>query len=109
MAQNVIDIVVLVGLLAVSTPVLGTYMARVFANKRAPGDRVFLPVERLAYRACGVDPESEQRWTVYALSLLAFSLVAVVVLYALQRLQGHLPSIPTTWRRSRRRSRSTRP
>ncbi len=94
MAQNVIDIVVLVGLLAVSTPLLGTYLARVFPNTRAPGDRVFLPVERLAYRVCGVDPESEQRWTVYALSLLAFSLVAVVVLYALQRLQGHLPVNP---------------
>src|SRR4051812_19997955 len=56
-------------LLAVSTPLLGTYMAKVYGDeKRAPGDRFFLPIERLIYRVCGVDPESEQRWTTYALS-----------------------------------------
>ena len=43
------------------------------AAATAPGDRVFCPIERLVYRVCGVDPEREQRWTVYALSLLAFS------------------------------------
>ncbi len=87
-------LVVLVALLAVSTPTLGAYMARVYGGGRAPGDRVFLPVERLIYRVCRVDPEGEQRWTTYAYSVLAFSLVSVLVLYALQRLQGHLPLNP---------------
>ena len=35
-----------VALLAISTPLLGTYMAKVYGSKHAPGDRVFLPVER---------------------------------------------------------------
>ena len=80
-----------VALLAISTPLLGTYMAKVYGSKRAPGDRVFLPVERAIYRMCGVDPGSEQRWQTYALSLLAFSFASVVVLYAQIRLQEHLP------------------
>ena len=78
-------------LLAISTPLLGAYMAKVYGNKKAPGDRVFLPVERLIYRASGVNPESEQRWTTYALSLIGFSLASVVVLYVQLRLQGSLP------------------
>src|SRR5271166_2359868 len=94
MSQNVIDILILVVLLAISTPLLGNYMAKVFANKKAPGDRVFLPVERVIYKVTGVSAEGEQRWTIYALSVLAFSLVSVLVLYGIQRLQGHLPFNP---------------
>ena len=56
----------------------------------ARGDRVFSAIERPIYRVCRIDPESEQRWNIYALSLLAFSLVSVLVLYAQLRLQGHL-------------------
>ncbi len=55
---------------------------------------MFLPVERFIYRLCGIDDSREQRWSVYALSLLAFSLVSVLVLYALQRFQGALPLNP---------------
>ena len=62
------------------TRLLGPYLAGVFGDdEKAPGDRVFLPVERLIYRLCGIDPEREQRWSVYALSLLAFSFVSVLV------------------------------
>jgi len=81
-------------LLAISTPLLGSYMAKVYGDGKAPGDRFFRPVERLIYRVCGVDETSEQRWTTYALSLLAFSLASVVVLYAQLRLQDHLPFNP---------------
>src|SRR5262252_8217223 len=85
---------VLIALLAISTPLLGNYMARVYSNKRAPGDRIFLPVERVIYRVCNVDPESEQRWQTYAISLLAFSFASLIVLYVQLRLQGHLPLNP---------------
>src|SRR3989337_1366681 len=61
----------------------------------APGDRIFSPVERLVYRLVGVDAEREQRWTAYALSLLAFSVVSILGLYGLLRLQGLLPFNPT--------------
>ena len=70
-------------------------MAKVYGNEKAPGDRVFLPVERLIYRVCRVDPDQEQRWTVYAFSVLAFSVVGLLILYAMQRLQTSLPFNPT--------------
>jgi K+-transporting ATPase ATPase A chain len=88
------QLLLLIALLATSTPLLGNYLAKVYGSKRAPGDRVFRPVERVIYRVCGVDPDSEQRWQTYAISLLAFSFASVLVLYAQLRLQGHLPFNP---------------
>jgi len=93
-APAIIQLVVLLVLLAVTTPVLGTYMAKVYGGGSAPGDRVFGPVERVIFRVTRVDEKREQRWNVYALSVLAFSLVSVLVLYALQRIQGSLPLNP---------------
>ena len=94
MTQNVIEVIVFIVLLGLSTPLLGNYMAKVFENQRAPGDRVFGPVERLIYRVTGVSPDREQRWTTYAISLLAFSMVSALALYGMQRLQAHLPLNP---------------
>jgi potassium-transporting ATPase potassium-binding subunit len=90
-----IQLVLLVAAVGVTTPLLGGYMAKVYGNAKAPGDRVFLPVEHLIYRICGVDPDREQRWTVYAFSVLAFSLVGILLLYAMQRFQTVLPMNPT--------------
>lgn len=91
----------LVALVVVTTPLLGDHLARVYATGpererlgRAPLDGLFAPVERLIYRSTGVDERSEQRWTVYALALLSFSLLSVLVVYALQRLQAFLPLNP---------------
>jgi potassium-transporting ATPase potassium-binding subunit len=56
----------------------------------ATSKRDLLP-ERAVYRLVGVDARSEQSWLVYARSVLAFSAVSVLFLYALLRLQGHLP------------------
>src|SRR5215210_3488802 len=64
---------------------LGGYMARVFTSDRD------LRVERVVYRLVGVDAKADQRWSVYATSVLAFSLVGVVGLFLLQRAQDHLP------------------
>src|SRR5665213_2515626 len=66
-----IQLLVFLGLIVVFTPILGGYMAKVWAGGKAPGDRVFGPIERLTYRVCGIDPDSEQRWTTYTFSLLA--------------------------------------
>jgi potassium-transporting ATPase potassium-binding subunit len=93
--QEWLQIAALVGLVLVSTPLLGAYLARVYALEGAPGDRFFLPVERVIYRFLGVDPKREQPWSVYAISVLAFSAVSVLGLYLLQRIQGGLPLDPT--------------
>jgi len=88
------ELALLIVALAVCAPPLGAYLAKVYGGGAAPGDRVFGWIERPIYRLCGIDPEGEQRWTTYAYSLLAFSLVSVLVLYAQLRLQGHLPLNP---------------
>jgi K+-transporting ATPase ATPase A chain len=90
-----LQFLVLIALVLAATPLLGAYMAKVYGGGAAPGDRIFGPVERLIYRATGVDPSREQRWTIYARSLLAFSAVSVLGLYLLQRVQGGLPVNPT--------------
>lgn len=64
---------------------LGGYLARVYTSER------HTRVERGLYRLMGVDPDADQRWPVYARSLLAFSLVSMLGLYALQRTQPSLP------------------
>src|SRR5438105_4780290 len=94
-AAGWVQFVVFVAILVVTAPFLGRYIAKVYGDgDAAPGDRLFLPVERLIYRLCRVDPESEQRWSTYAYSLLAFSFVSFLVVYAVQRLQGSLPLNP---------------
>jgi potassium-transporting ATPase potassium-binding subunit len=76
------------------TPVLGGYMARVFTRQRTWLDPVMRPFERLVYRLTGVDETHEMRWTEYAVALLLFSVVSMLVLYAIQRLQAGLPWNP---------------
>jgi len=93
-ARGWLQIGLLVTLVFTLTPMLGRYLARVFSPGPAPGDRVFLPVERAVYRVVGVDPDREQRWTGYTMSLLAFSVISFLGLYALLRLQGVLPLNP---------------
>jgi len=73
---------------------LGLYMAKVFSGERTWLSPVVRPVERVIYRASGVDETREQGWLTYAVSLLAFSLVGLIVLYLFQRLQGSLPFNP---------------
>ncbi len=71
--------------LAVLYRPLGDYMARVYTSTRDT------KVERGLYRVMGVNPSAAQTWQAYARSVMAFSLIGVVLLYALQRLQAWLP------------------
>src|SRR5499426_4146828 len=80
-------------ILAVTKP-LGIFMTRVFNRERTFLDPVLRPVERLIYRLTGVDEQREMRWTEYAWAMLLFSVVSMVVLYAMQRLQAWLPFNP---------------
>jgi K+-transporting ATPase ATPase A chain len=89
-----VHLLLLVGILAVLVPVTGRYLAAVYGGGSAPGDRLFGPVDRFVYRVGGIDQSSEQRWTGYLRSLLAFSVVGFVVLYLILRFQGTLPGNP---------------
>jgi potassium-transporting ATPase potassium-binding subunit len=73
---------------------LGSFMAKVFARERTWLDPVLRPIERLVYRATGVDETHEMRWTEYAVALLLFSVVSMLVLYLMERTQQLLPFNP---------------
>ena len=77
-------LLVLAVLAAVHVP-FGNYMAGVFLSTKDT------KAERLFYRLTGVDSSSEQRWKTYFLSVLGFSLVSILLLYGLMRLQEFLP------------------
>ncbi|MFF0837516.1 MULTISPECIES: potassium-transporting ATPase subunit KdpA [unclassified Streptomyces] len=79
-----LQIIALVGALALTFRPLGDYMAHVLTSPR------HWRAERLVYRAGGVHPDTEQTWPGYLRSLLAFSVVSVLFLYGFLRLQSHL-------------------
>ena len=85
MGGAVLSILTVVVLLAALHVPLGSWIHAVFTGQRHSR------VERAVYRLVGVDPAVEQRWSVYALSVLAFSAVGVLVLWALIGLQSYLP------------------
>ncbi len=88
------QILFFLGAIALVTPALGSFMARVFARQRTWLDAVLRPIERLIYRLTGVDDAHEMRWTEYAVSILMFSVVSMLLLYFMQRLQQALPFNP---------------
>src|SRR5258705_3164798 len=94
MASGLLQIgIYLVVLLAVAKP-LGGYMARVYEGQPTFLDRLLRPVERAIYRACGVEPAEGMTWKTYAIAMLLFNALGVLVVYALQRLHGVLPLNP---------------
>ena len=78
---------------AVTKP-LGVYMARFFSGERTFFDPVARPVERLIYKLCGIDETVEMHWVQYGAAMLMFSLVSMLLLYVLQRVQHVLPWNP---------------
>ncbi len=92
--HEVVQVGLYFGLLILLTPLLGGYMARVFKGERTLLSPLLTPVESLLYRLSGVDPAAEMRWTTYAVALLAFNALGLVLLFAIQLLQGVLPLNP---------------
>src|ERR1035437_4168569 len=84
-AAGLLQVALLLAALAVCYRPLGAYMARAYTSEHDSR------VERVLYKVMGVDPKADQRWPVYARSLIAFSVVSVLFLYGLLRLQAHFP------------------
>src|SRR5579863_9534206 len=82
--------IVLALVLAASIP-LSAFIHKVMAGERTWLSPVLQPVERGFYRLAGVDETREQSAYVYTIAMIAFSIAGFVSLYALQRLQNHLP------------------
>jgi K+-transporting ATPase ATPase A chain len=83
----------LIILLALAKP-LGAFMTQVYQGERTFLDPVMRPLERLLYRLSGIRPDEEMNWKVYAIAMLIFNGLGLLVVYAFQRLQGFLPFNP---------------
>jgi K+-transporting ATPase ATPase A chain len=77
---------------AVTKP-LGVFMVRVFSGERTFLDPALRPIERLLYRVTGVDEKHEMRWTEYAISMLLFSGVSMLLLYLISACRDFCLSI----------------
>ena len=73
---------------------LGSYMAHVYEGERTFLTPVIRPIERLIYRIVGLRAEEEMDWKTYAVAMLLFNLVGLLLLYGLQRIQSALPLNP---------------
>ncbi|MFJ3493405.1 potassium-transporting ATPase subunit KdpA [Streptomyces sp. NPDC086091] len=82
---GVLQLLALIGALALAYVPLGTYMAKVYSSDR------HWRVERWIYKGIGADPDTRMGWTAYLRGVLAFSGAGILFLYLLQRLQGVLP------------------
>ena len=90
-----IQLALFLGLLLLVTRPMGVYLFRVLDPQgKTFLDPVLKPVERIFYRLMRVDPKAEQDWKRYAVTLLVFSLVGLLLTYAILRLQHLLPLNP---------------
>src|SRR3974390_1529121 len=76
------------------TKPLGGFLFRFFEGKKTFLDFALRPVERLVYRACGIDEKKEMRWMEYGAAMLLFSGVSLVLLHLIERMQQWLPWNP---------------
>ncbi len=93
-ANGWLQIALFFGLVLAVTKPLGVFMSRVFNRERTFLDPVLRPLERLIYRCTAVDENREMHWTEYATAMLLFSVVSMLLLYLIQRIQGWLPFNP---------------
>ncbi len=94
-SNDLVQLIVLAIAILLVTPPLGAYIAKVMEGERTFLSPVLLPVERVTYRLLGVDPGKEQGWKSYTVSMLLFSLVCIVGMYLMLRLQDVLPLNPS--------------
>jgi potassium-transporting ATPase potassium-binding subunit len=76
------------------TKPIGIYLTRVFDRQKTFLDFLLRPIERLVYRVCGVDENTEMRWTEYGAAMLLFSVASLILLYLIERVQHWLPWNP---------------
>jgi K+-transporting ATPase ATPase A chain len=91
--QDIAEILIVAIVAIGAAPFLAAYMARVYSGEKHPL-RFLEPVERFFYKVTGIDSGAEMGWKKYALSLLAFSLASIALLFLILVGQGFLPLNP---------------
>src|SRR4029078_5568820 len=93
-ANGWLQILFFLTLILLVTKPMGVFLTHVFNREHTFLDPVLSRLERLIYKLTRVNAEREMRWTEYAVALLLFSAVSLLVFYLIQRLQGVLPFNP---------------
>ena len=91
---DIIQILLFIALVIALTPVLGTFMYKVFAGEKHIMRPVFGWLEKLTYKLIKVDPNEESNWKSYTFGLLLFNLVGIVFVFLIQMIQAQLPMNP---------------
>jgi len=89
-----LQIVLFIATILLLAKPMGLYLTRVFERRKTFLDPVLAPCERLLYRMTGIKPEEEMRWTEYAIAMLIFSAVTLLLTYIVERVQHLLPLNP---------------
>lgn len=89
------------GLILLIAYPLGIYMANVFERHKTFLDPILNPIENALYKLTGVEADKEMDWKQYGVAMLLFSVVSMLVLYLMERIQAwlpwnpqHLPNVP---------------
>src|SRR5260370_799936 len=85
--NGVLQVLIFLALVLLLTKPVGLYMTAIFSGRRTWLTPVFGPVEHFFYRLSGINPEEEQKWTGYVISMLLFSVAGMLLLYLFERTQ----------------------
>ena len=94
MSAEYTAIVFTIAFTIVMSLIVGRYMFKVFTGQRTLLDPVFVPLEHLVLRVTGVDPNQQQDWKQYSVSLLVSNVVMWLATFAIVSLQQLLPINP---------------
>jgi potassium-transporting ATPase potassium-binding subunit len=93
-ANGWLQILLFIAIVIALAKPIGVFLTQVFECKRTFLHPIIRPVERVIYRLTGVREEREMHWSEYAVSMLLYSAVSMLLLYFIQRLQAYLPFNP---------------
>jgi len=86
--NGILQILIYFAIIVALTKPLGLFMAKVFEGERTFLHPLFRPIEVLTYRICGINEDDDMPWTTYAIGVLLFSVVGMIITYVLLRMQG---------------------
>ncbi len=97
MTDDTAQLLLFAAVIVALTPIMGRYMARVYAGERTVITPIMAPVEKAIYRLSGINPDSGQHWTRYAFSVILLNMLGALLFYAILRFQHVLPLNPRSF------------
>jgi K+-transporting ATPase ATPase A chain len=92
--KDVIQVIIYIVAMILLTPIVGSYMARIFTGQKTFMSRIFGWSENGIYKLCNIDPSEEMNWRQYTSSLIIFNILGFLTVFLLQMLQSYLPLNP---------------